>query len=161
MAQSKKSYSFKSVGQTQTSVDSQLNESIVKSPIGILTPVSFNQSGGSLFNMSINLEDQIQDNLRNLLSTNHGERLLLGDFGANLKELAYDLTSEDVISEALIRISTAVNKYMPFVTLETFTPTVVKSADNSSIINKIRVGYSVPATGTANQAVEVSIVVTS
>ena len=161
MAQSKKSYSFKSVGQLQSSVDSQLAESVVKSPIGILTPVSFNQTGGSLFNMSMNLEVQVQDNLRNLLSANHGERLLLGDFGANLKPLAYDLTSEDAISEALIRISTAVAKYMPFVSLNTFEPTVIKGPDDSSIINRIKVGYSVPAAGVSNQAVEVSIVVTS
>ena len=161
MAQSKKSYSFKSVGQLQSSVDSQLAESIVKSPIGILTPVSFNQTGGSLFNMSMDLKDQVQDNLRNLLSTNHGERLLLGDFGANLKPLAYDLTSEDVISEALIRISTAVSKYMPFIVLDTFEPSVMKGPDDSTIINRIRVGYSVPAAGATKQAVEVSIVVTS
>jgi phage baseplate assembly protein W len=111
--------------------------------------------------MSVDLEDQIRDNLRNLVSTNHGERLMLNDFGANLKELAYDLTSEDVVSEALIRISTAVSKYMPFVELETLEPTVIRSEDGNSVLNKIKIGYSVPAVGAIDQVVEAVIVVTS
>ena len=161
MAQSKKSYSFKSVGQLQSKVDAQLAQNVVKTPIGILTPVSFNQTGGSLFDMSMDIATQVQDNLRNLLSTNHGERLLLTDYGANLKELAYDMTSEDVVDEALVRISTAVSKYLPFVSLDTFEPSVIRNKDGSSIINKITVRYSVPAAGVTNQSVEVSIVVTS
>jgi phage baseplate assembly protein W len=161
MAQAKKTYDFKSVGQLQSKYQNQITDTTPKNPIGILTPVSFDQTGGSLFRMSTELEDQVRDNLRNLLSTNHGERLMLNDFGANLKELAYDLTSEDVISEALIRINQAVSKFMPFVTLETFESEVIRNDDESSALAKIRVGYSVPAAGAINQQVEVAIVVTS
>ena len=161
MAQVKKTYDFKSVGQLQSKFQQQQEDTVVKLPIGILTPVSFDQTGGSMFKMSVDLEDQIRDNLRNLVSTNHGERLMLNDFGANLKELAYDLTSEDVVSEALIRISTAVSKYMPFVELETLEPTVIRSEDGNSVLNKIKIGYSVPAVGAIDQVVEAVIVVTS
>lgn len=161
MAQVKKTYDFKSVGQLQSKFQQQQEDTVSKLPIGILTPVSFDQIGGSMFEMSVDLEDQIRDNLRNLVSTNHGERLMLNDFGANLKELAYDLTSEDVVSEALIRISTAVSKYMPFVELETLEPTVIRSEDGNSVLNKIKIGYSVPAVGAIDQVVEAVIVVTS
>jgi len=71
------------------------------------------------------------------------------------------LTSEDVISEALIRINQAVSKFMPFVALETFESEVIRNDDESSALAKIRVGYSVPAVGATNQQVEVAIVVTS
>ena len=161
MAQAKKTYDFKSVGKLQSKFDQEQQEFVAQTPIGILTPVSFNSYGGSLFQMSHSLEDQIRDNLKNLLSTNHGERMMLTDFGANLKELAYELTSEDVISEAIFRISTAVGKYMPFVSLETLEPSTSAGEDGVSIISTIRVGYSVPIAGAKNQFVEVSMVVTS
>ena len=114
-----------------------------------------------MFKMSVDLEDQIRDNLRNLISTNHGERLMLNDFGANLKELAYDLTSEDVISEALSRISIAVSKYMPFVELENLEVDIVRSDDGDSVLNKIKITYSVPSINIFEQCVEAVIVVTS
>ena len=72
-----------------------------------------------------------------------------------------DFSSEDIIQEALIRISTAVSKYMPFLSLESFEPKVVKSNDGSSILNKIKVFYSVPAVAATDQVVEISIVVKS
>ena len=161
MAQIKKTYDFSSVGELQTSFLEQANNTAVELPIGILTPLSFDATSASMFRMSTALEVQIQDNLRNLLSTNHGERLLLQDFGANLGELAFDFSSEDIIQEALIRISTAVSKFMPFVSLQSFEPSVVKSNDGSSILNKIKIFYSVPAVAATNQVVEIAIVVKS
>jgi len=161
MAQVKKTYSFKSVGQLQSQFAQEQQGFLFKPPIGILTPVSFDQTGGSMFKMSVDLEDQIRDNLRNLISTNHGERLMLNDFGANLKELAYDLTSEDVISEALSRISIAVSKYMPFVELENLQVDIVRSDDGDSVLNKIKITYSVPSINIFEQCVEAVIVVTS
>ena len=50
---------------------------------------------------------------------------------------------------------------MPFVSLESFEPKVVKSNDGSSILNKIKIFYSVPAVAANNQVVEISIVVKS
>lgn len=161
MAQIKKTYDFKSVGELQTTFLDQASNTKVELPIGLLTPLSFDSVGVSTFKMSTKIEDQIRDNLRNLLSTNHGERLLLQDFGANLRELAYDFSSEDIVQEALIRISTAVSKFMPFVQLDSFEPTVIKSNDGSSILNKLKVFYSIPAAAVNNQVVEISIVVKS
>ena len=65
------------------------------------------------------------------------------------------------MQEALIRISTAVSKFMPFVQLDSFEPTVIKSNDGSSILNKLKVFYSIPAAAVNNQVVEISIVVKS
>jgi len=161
MAQTKKIYDFKSVGQLQSDFQKQQQAVLRKEPIGILTPVSFDQAAGSMFKMSVDLKDQIRDNLRNLISTNHGERLMLNNFGANLKELAYDLTSEDVVSEALTRISTAVANYMPYISLQTMETEIIRSEDGNSVLNKIKIIYSVNSIGAFDQNVEVVVVVTS
>lgn len=68
--------------------------------------------------MHYNLADQITDNLRNLILTNHGERLAFYDFGANLRPLLTDFSNKDSFdSEAMTRIKKAVTKFMPFVEL--------------------------------------------
>ena len=95
--------------------------------------------------MSQELTTQVGDNLRNLISTNHGERLMLYDFGANLEELIFELGAEDVDTEAVIRIKTAVEKYMPYIqllTFETFEPPVTTNTGLAYIGIKIR--YMVP-----------------
>jgi|TARA_R110002074_G_scaffold34737_1_gene95206 phage baseplate assembly protein W len=157
MAQVKKTYDFKSVGNLKSKIQTMEQDTAVSLPIGILTPISFEQDDASMFKMSKSLSDQVRDNMKNLLSTNHGERLILTDYGANLKELSYDLTSEDIITEALTRISAAVTKFLPYVALETFEPSTV--TDGDVIVNTIRVGYSIPSLSVNNQIVEVSIVV--
>tara|TARA_R100000008_G_scaffold18986_1_gene9733 strand:+ start:1826 stop:2305 length:480 start_codon:yes stop_codon:yes gene_type:complete len=157
MAQAKKIYDFKSVGNLQSKVQTMKEDTAVSLPIGILTPISFEQDEESMFKMSKRLVDQVRDNMKNLLSTNHGERLMLTDYGANLKELSYDMTSNDVIEEALARISAAVTKYLPYVSLETFETSATPEGD--VIVNTIKVGYSIPSINATNQIVEVSIVV--
>ncbi len=160
MAQFKKTYDFKSVGQLDSNFQTQVENTVASSPVGILTPVSFDMTNGSMFAMSTDVADQIRDNLKNLLSTNRGERLLLEDFGANLRELAYDFTSEDVLSEAVNRIAFAVAKYMPFIELGTFEASV-DAGPADTVVNTIKVIYSVPTLNISEQVAEVSIVVAS
>lgn len=161
MSQVKKSYSFSAAGRLKTDVDNSAQDTAVVFPIGIKTPVSFAQTGNSMFDMSYDIGTQISDNLKNLLLTNSGERLMMGDLGASLKDLAYDLSSENVIDEALQRISSTVSKYMPFIKLETFEPRTEKSSEGTVLYSIIKITYTVPSANLFNQAIEVSLVVTS
>ena len=159
MSNNRKTYSFKSVGQTQTDFDAQQINVERITPVGIVTPVSFAATGGSMFDMTLNVKDQIRDNLKNLLLTNRGERMMLTDFGANLRELATELSVEDVAEEATRRISKAVGKYMPFIELDGFESKTQPSSNGSNVGIVVRVTYSVPSIGATNQAVEAIIYV--
>jgi phage baseplate assembly protein W len=79
--------------------------------------------------------------------TNHGERLGLYDFGANLRELSFESGQDDFDSQAVIRIKTTVNKYMPFVNLSTFEskPTPNKAGNIDRV--DIKITYNVPRLG--------------
>ena len=83
----RKVYSFKSVGELER--DNRQNDEtvVVKLPIGIATPVSLGNN--SLLKMHTSQINVIKDNFRNMLMTNHGDRLGFYDFGANLEELTY------------------------------------------------------------------------
>lgn len=157
MADNRKVYSFKAVGQSQEDFTTQQENVVRQSPIGILTPVSFAQSGGTLFSMSYDVKQQVKDNLKNLLLTNRGERLMLNDFGADLRSLALEYTNDDVVNSAIVRISNAVKKYMPFISLENFETRTEPSVDGNTIGVVVRVTYAIPSIGAINQAVEAVI----
>lgn len=113
--------SFKNVGfrQFEQRYLSPVSQSIT--PIGIKTPVSYGNSSEGLFAMNYTLEDQINDNLKCLIKTNHGDRVVLYDYGANLQPLTTEYSNkENYTTEAMERINTCVGKYMPFVQLEGF-----------------------------------------
>jgi phage baseplate assembly protein W len=150
-----KTYSFKSVG-TKTK-DAEVEAEVVeKPPIGIKTPLRLS-NGNSLFDMHDDLANQISDNLRNLLLTNHGERLGQPDFGANLNRILFDLGSEDGDTQAIQQISASVGKYMPFVSLDGFQSFVEKNSLDVIAMIGIRVSYTVPAIDDKLRVIEVML----
>lgn len=162
MSQEKKTYSFKAVGQTlaETLEVEKSTKLTSVTPLGIATPLRLSQKVGSLFEMHTRLDQQIKDNFRNMLSTNHGERLMLGDFGANLRPLAYELGAESSDTAAITRITATTKKYMPFIILETFESLRELSDDGSLSRVGVKVTYSVPTIGIEATTVEALILST-
>ena len=154
-SQEGKSYSFKSVGITPQEAADLANILPNERPIGIVTPIQLGTGNDGLFLMHKKLFNQISDNLRNLISTDHGERVGLYDFGANLGPIGFNIGNEDTDSEAIRRIGTAVGKYMPYVNLQTFEPFI--DHFNNDVVAKIgvRVTFSVPSLGPSIRALDV------
>ena len=154
--QTRKTYSFKSAGSQRDTSSSQVPSVARKPPIGIKTPLQLSQQEG-LFEMHTDLSKQVSDNLRNLLLTNHGERLGFFDFGANLRPILFNLGSEDGDLEAINRIKKAVSKYMPFVSLQDF-QTFVDRLDNKEVAKiGIQVTYTIPRISPAVRSLEIML----
>ena len=140
-------YSFNSVGETveeyrQTNrVDDNIGG---LTPIGIKTPVQLGMDTDGLLVMHYNIADTVKDNLRNLLLTNHGERIGQFDFGANLQELTLELGTPAFDTEAMMRITTAVEKFMPYVKLKDFKPLTEASPGGGLAVAGFSLTYSVP-----------------
>lgn len=83
-------------------------------PINLSFPLRKSSKGAFETNQST--LDAIRDDLRILLLTNHGERPIHYDFGANLRRLIFE-QSPGVLQQAEDLISAAVEKWMPFVKL--------------------------------------------
>lgn len=149
---------FKSVGEIATSRKFQPANNEI--PIGIKTPLRFGDSNDGIFAMHFNLADQIEDNFRNLLLTNHGDRLGRFDFGANLFELSFELGKQEFDFEAIRRIRAATNKFMPFISLKTFESEILgKDTINAIGKAKIRIVYDVPRLNITNKSIEMIIFV--
>lgn len=154
------SISFKSVGNSVTTISTRIERSIVRTPLGIQTPLK--RGSATLFEMHYDVLDMVRDNLKNLILTNHGERIGLFDFGANLNELSTERVSmEDYDSEVAQRIATAVAKWMPYVTLDELLPLdrpddPLRSRGNVPL-RRYLVTYEVPAVDQSKQSLEVVI----
>jgi len=156
----RKVYSFKSVGEIAAEREkfrkSQI-EARKKPAFGIKTPVSLADGGTEFLTMNFSMADQVADNFRNLIMTNHGERLGLPDFGANLMELAFELQSEDGQGEAIARITRATTKYMPYIIPNTF-EAIVDHFDNRNVAKVgVRISYDIPKLRVRDRILEVII----
>ena len=147
--------SFKSVGDNVSS--RKFNRSFDTPPFGIKTPLRFGTGRSGIFDMNFGLGDQVYDNLKNLILTNHGERLGHYDFGANLRELTTErLSHEDFDNEAMIRIRDTVKKYMPYINLDSFESSFKDPPDTDSVAQiQIRIFYSIPKIQVQNKGMEV------
>ena len=107
--------------------------------------------------MHKDIDKQLSDNLRNLLLTNHGERLGFYDFGANLRPLVFDLGTDTADQEAIRRIKRTTNKYMPFISLEGF-QVFVDRKDNKAVAKVgVQITYKIPRLDTALRSLEVML----
>ena len=94
-------------------------------PIGITLP--FNSTNG-IFPVSYTDVDQILSNLRNLLSTRKGERIMQPDFGTDLHYFLFEQISDELaFKESILgEIRGALSYWMPYVSIDSvdvnFTP---------------------------------------
>lgn len=155
VSQNQKVYSFDSVGELAAETTKFVLAKEDKPPIGIKTPIALEESAEDFLVMHRELSDQIRDNFKNLLLTNHGERLMISDFGANLKPLTFELQSEGGVTAALGRVKTATEKFMPFINLLTFEPIKLENQDSSIAKIGAKITYSVPTANIDNQSIEI------
>lgn len=152
--------SFKDVGVRNEVVrNDPLTANRSRLPIGIKTPLEL-VGGSSLFRTHDNIADQIEDNLRNLLLTNWGERVAIYNFGANLRPLLTDFSNKDDFdTEAMVRINTAITKWIPFITplgFESF-----PDLEENQFTGKIRIflSYAVPRLNITEKHMELELFV--
>lgn len=155
--QARKKYDFSSVGELKEELDrsrAQASGDRAQLPIGIRLPAALGESSDGLLRMHYDIDAALADNFRNMVMTNHGERLGLYDFGANLTELAFELGTDNFDAEAIRRIRRTTEKYMPFVQLLTFEPLVDRN-DNKEVAKVgVRITYRVSALSQRDRVVE-------
>lgn len=156
------SLSFKNVGVRQ---DSQLVDpvetNVSKIPYGIKTPIELSHGAGDIFVMHTNIQDQIKDNLKNLILTNHGERLAQYNFGGNLRPLCSEyVNKEHFDTEAMISIKTAIKNNMPFVVPQEFNSEVLNDDKPPGMAKiKLSIVYSVPSLRVLKDQIDIILVV--
>ena len=152
--------SFQNVGYKVYETRKLINPEVSQTPVGILTPLVIDENGDTFFETTTSVEEVIKDNLRNLIQTNHGERLGRYYFGANLKPLAIEYTSDQNFDgEAMARINTAVRDYMPYINLEGYNSKATRAVNQSVTQVEIIIQFSVPKINLYNGVIKAIIYV--
>lgn len=148
--------SFKSVG--ELNVDARAGQPRQPVPVGISTPVAYSSKIGGPLEMSNSVLTQVIDNFRNMLLTNHGERVPLFDYGANLRQLLTErLALDDYEEQAMMLIKATTEKYMPFVNLDTFEIQPLENDEQALSKVRVLVKCSVPRLSTTSRLIEIII----
>ena len=120
-----------------------------------LTPLSLGGSYG--YTLVNDIPALVKQNLKMLLLTAPGERMMDPNFGVGLRNYLFEQKSESVYADITSNIGQQVSTYMPFVNLVDVL--IEDLRDESSISENsvtLRVVYSIPAIETQDQ-VDVSL----
>jgi len=101
--------------------------------IGIRYPLGFSPEG--FFFKTKTILEQSKANMRNLLLTSKGERVMQPTFGSNLKAILFDSFDEitsDNIEEA---IREAVNRQLPYITINDVIVVQDNQAENRVLVS--------------------------
>lgn len=94
------------------SIRSLKKEENVNKSLNIRFPLR--RSAHGAFDLNKTTLDAVRDDLKSLIITNWGERIIHYDFGANLRSIIFE-QGEDVKQKIEDAINTAIEKWMPFV----------------------------------------------
>ena len=84
--------------------------------VGITLPIQKGDEG--YFRQSFRTFDQVRSNLKNLLLTKKGERILQPEFGSGLHDLLFNPATEKFEEDLETTINDAVAKWLPYVIVE-------------------------------------------
>lgn len=95
-----------------------------------------------LYGLNKTLLDTIKQNLKMLLLTSPGERIMDSNFGVGLRSYLFENDSEEVREELENRIYSQVNKYLSFIKIEEVA--MSKPDSNNENLLFISLRYRVP-----------------
>ena len=84
--------------------------------VGITLPIQRGDDG--YFRQSFKTFDQVRSNLKNLLLTKRGERILQPDFGSGLHDLLFNPATEKFEEDLENTINDAVAQWLPYIIVE-------------------------------------------
>ena len=84
--------------------------------VGITLPIQRGEDG--YFRQSFRTFDQIRSNLKNLLLTKKGERILQPDFGSGLHDLLFNPATEKFEEDLENTINDAIAQWLPYIVVE-------------------------------------------
>jgi len=111
--------------------------------IGISLPI---QIGKTAFEQTFTTFEQIKSNIKNLLLTKRGERVMQPEFGSGLQELLFEQNVDDLEGRIQTTIEDSISQWLPFVNIDEIDIEQTNELRDNNRVNvsiKFRVGNSV------------------
>ena len=110
--------------------------------LSISLPLAKDSNDGP-FKSNKNLEDLSEQNLKMIILTHPGERVMNPDFGVGLKRFLFEPATPFLVEEVRNSIMIQVKRYAPYVQIRSLD--VDMDPDNSMLL--VKISYAVPAGG--------------
>lgn len=109
-------------------------------------PLIYSKEDGP-FSLNKNMLDVVKQNLKTLILTDKGDRIMMPNFGVGLRKFLFENMDSSINIQVEQEIIDQVNKYMPFVRVNKVN--ILEDPDN---INKlyVSVNFTVPAINAAD-----------
>jgi phage baseplate assembly protein W len=109
--------------------------------IGITLPI---QIGNNAFNQAFTTIEQAKSNIKNLLLTNRGERVMQPEFGSGLKELLFNFNDNKLETDIEDTIVNSLEYWLPYVIVDDI---VIEQSDDNKDSNIVYVSVSFKISG--------------
>ena len=124
--------------------------------IGLDLPFRKSEGSEGYFSSTKTTIDSIKNNIRSLLLTNVGERLMQPTLGLNLKQYLFEPVTQDLKDTMSAEISDKFNFWLPFVNIKNLEINMDQNADNLNTL-KINLKFSISKDPNSLHSVQVDI----
>ena len=100
------------------------------------------EDSGTGYTMIIRLKELIKQNMRMLILTNPGERVMVPEYGVGIKQFLFENFEKDIFQRIDQKIRQQVTKYMPAVNIDRID---MSSSEPDTNTLSIYLQYSIPA----------------
>lgn len=111
--------------------------------IGLSLPLQF---GNSTFNQTFQTSEQVKSNIKNLLLTKRGERVLQPEFGSGLQELLFEQSVDDFEIKIEDTINETLEQWLPYVFVDEIdidSSNELKDNNRINVSLKFRIGENI------------------
>ena len=101
--------------------------------VGISLPI---QLGNTYFNQTFNTSEQVKSNIKNLLLTKRGERILQPEFGSGLHSVLFEFNNDELETKIEEVVTEAIERWLPYVTIDEI---IIESTDELKDNNRVNI----------------------
>jgi len=103
---------------------------------------------GGVYTVNTTFKDTIQQNFKNLVLTNNGERVMDVNFGVGIRSYFFEPKTSTIVADISDKIHFQVKKYMPFITINSIEFT---GGDDDSNLIGVAITYTIVPLEQKNQ----------
>lgn len=123
------------------------NISIINPNVAVGIKLPFTSTGGQLFDLSYSTEEQALSNLKNLIFTRKGERIMQPLFGTNLQDSLFEPDDDILKSSIRESIQEAVGFWLPYISINDLKVETVVAVGNSKEEHGVTISMKVSVNG--------------
>lgn len=101
--------------------------------VGVSLPFTLGNNG--FFAVTYTTKEQIKSNLKNLILTNRGERLMQPEFGCNLRQAIFEQIGPETYSYIRSEIESSIQRWLPYIIVNDVNVTSDATAKDNNRIN--------------------------